>query len=82
MPVIYLKHPIHGTKVASLDLEAEADEQNGWERYNPNTPSTDEEVASDADVAPVARRGRRKKTEESVETPVPDFLAPQSNEGE
>ena len=82
MPIIYLEHPVHGTKVASLDMEAEADEQNGWTRYNPDTPSTVEEVASEADVAPIARRGRREKTEESVETPVPDFLAPQTDEGE
>ena len=82
MPIIYLEHPVHGTKVASLDMEAEADEQNGWTRYNPDTPSTVEEVASEADVVPIARRGRRKKTDESVETPVPDFLAPQTDEGE
>lgn len=31
--VIYMKHPIHGNKVAMCDLEAETDEQNGWERY-------------------------------------------------
>ena len=82
MPAIYLQHPVHGFKVASIEMEAEYDEQNGWVRYNPDTPSTDEEVAPKSEPAPVARRGRRKKTEESVETPVPDFLAPQSNEGE
>ena len=82
MPAIYLQHPVHGFKVASIEMEAEYDEQNGWVRYNPDTPSTDEEVAPESEPAPVARRGRRKKTEESVETPVPDFLAPQSNEGE
>lgn len=82
MPIIYLEHPVHGTKIASLDMEAEADEQNGWTRYNPDTPSTVEEVASEVNVAPIERRGRRKKTEESVETPVPDFLAPQTDEGE
>jgi hypothetical protein len=36
MAVIYLKHPEHGVKVACLDLEAEADEENGWERFDPN----------------------------------------------
>ena len=82
MPVIYLQHPIHGTKVATLDMEADFDEQNGWIRYNPDTPSTDEEAAPEVNNLPVVRRGRRKKTEESVETPVPEFLAPQSNEGE
>jgi hypothetical protein len=27
MPVIYMRHPIHGTKVATMDLEAEEDAQ-------------------------------------------------------
>jgi hypothetical protein len=31
--VIYLRHPTHGNKVAILEAEAEADEKNGWERY-------------------------------------------------
>ena len=31
--VIYLRHPIHGNKVAIADAEADADEKNGWERY-------------------------------------------------
>jgi hypothetical protein len=39
MPVIYMKHPIHGTKVATMDLEAEEDERNGWERYTPGEES-------------------------------------------
>jgi hypothetical protein len=30
---IYLKHPVHGTKVAISHAEAEMDEQNGWEIY-------------------------------------------------
>ena len=77
MAVIYLVHPDHGAKVACSDMEADFDEQFGWTRYNPDTPSTVEEVAPD-DIAPVARRGRRKKTEESV----PNFLAPQLIEGE
>jgi hypothetical protein len=34
--IIYLKHPVHGTKIATMDLEAQADETNGWVRYNPN----------------------------------------------
>ena len=78
MAVIYLVHPDHGAKVACSDMEADFDEHHGWTRYNPDTPSIDEEVAPEA-VAPVARRGRRKKTEDSL---VPDFLAPQSDEGE
>jgi hypothetical protein len=30
MAVIYLRHPVHGAKVACMDLEAEADRENGW----------------------------------------------------
>jgi hypothetical protein len=44
--VIYLTHPLHGAKVATMDIEAEADEKNGWTRYNPDTPSAPEEAAN------------------------------------
>ena len=44
MALIYLKHPDHGDKVATMDLEAEFDEQNGWVRYTHDTPSISEEV--------------------------------------
>ena len=47
MAVIYLRHPEHGVKVATMDLEAEYDEQNGWERFDLCDP-------------PVQRRGRRR----------------------
>ena len=36
--VIYLRHPVHGNKVATMDAEAEADEKNGWERYELGDP--------------------------------------------
>ena len=42
---IYLKHSVHGAKVAIMEAEAIADEKNGWVRYNPDTPSTPEEAA-------------------------------------
>jgi hypothetical protein len=45
--------------VATLDIEADLDIQNGWSRYN-SDPSVEEEVSPE----PVVRRGRRKKTEE------------------
>ena len=44
MPLIYLKHPDHGTKVATMEQEAEFDEQNGWVRYNPNEPEPEAEI--------------------------------------
>jgi hypothetical protein len=35
---IYLQHPTHGTKVATMELEAVADELNGWVRYTHDAP--------------------------------------------
>jgi hypothetical protein len=57
MAVIYLTHPDHGAKVATMELEAEADEQNGWTRYNPDTPSVPEAAAN---TLVVKRRTTRK----------------------
>jgi len=51
--VIYLKHPIHGAKVATMHLEAEADEKNGWVRYTLDTPT---ELAAPVNVLEVKRR--------------------------
>ena len=59
MAVIYLTHPIHGAKVATLDIEAENDEQNGWTRYNPDTPSEETEEA----VNTLVVKRRRKVAE-------------------
>ena len=56
---IYLKHQVHGTKIAVMDLEAEYDESNGWVRYNPDTPSAVVEI-----VEPVNALKRRRKTSE------------------
>lgn len=70
MPIIYLEHPIHGTKVATMDAEAENDEQNGWVRYTVDTPSISEEVEaveeSTEEAAPVntLEVKRRRKTAE------------------
>ena len=33
MSVIYMKHKTHGSKVATSEDEAKADESRGWERY-------------------------------------------------
>ena len=55
---IYLEHPLHGQKVATMEIEAEEDEKNGWVRYTLDTPSVTEEVA------PINELGvkRRRKT--------------------
>jgi hypothetical protein len=60
MPVIYMKHEVHGAKVANMEAEAVADEKNGWVRYTLDTP---------AEVAPVnvleVKRRRKVDTEEA-----------------
>jgi hypothetical protein len=58
---VTLVHPIHGAKVATMELEAEMDERNGWTRYNPDTPSEPDEAAP-VNVLEVKRR--RKTTAE------------------
>jgi hypothetical protein len=74
MAVIYLKHPIHGHKVACNDLEAEYDENYGWERYTIDTPiveetaveeSVVEELETEIEAAPANAlevKTRRRKT--------------------
>jgi hypothetical protein len=63
MAVIYMRHPVHGNKVATMEAEAIFDEQNGWERYTSHTPS-EPETASLEDAAPnemMTRRGRPRR---------------------
>jgi len=59
---ITLVHPVHGAKIATMELEAETDEQNGWIRYNSDTLSEPE--AAPVNVLEVKRR--RKVTTEEV----------------
>jgi hypothetical protein len=54
MPTIYLEHPEHGTKIANMEQEAEFDEQNGWTRYNDDTPTPVVEVVEEQVEEPVA----------------------------
>lgn len=68
MPNIYLKHPIHGAKIATIDLEAEYDEQNGWVRYNPDETAVEAEIPAFLqepvnELAP-PKKGRPRKTAE------------------
>ena len=63
MAVIYLRHPVHGEKVASSQMEAEHDREHGWVDFDP----TVKEAPAAAPPAPVV-----------LEQPiVPDFLAPE-----
>lgn len=60
MAVIYLKHDVHGTKVATSDLERDYDLQHGWKVYNPDTPSVKDDAAP-VNALEVKRRGRPSK---------------------
>ena len=53
MAVFYLRHPIHGAKVATSNLEVAHDEEHGWEQFVPG------EVTEEPTNAIVSRRGRR-----------------------
>ena len=59
---IYLRHPDHGSKVATMEQEAEFDEQNGWVRYTNDTPSEEEEMIA-APVNTLEVKRRRKTIE-------------------
>lgn len=64
MAVIYLRHPIHGAKVASLDMEAEYDKQNGWIEFDPTVSaedSTEPEPEVVNSLSEPRRRGRPRK---------------------
>ena len=63
---IYLKHPVHGTKVAISDLEADADEKNDWVRYNPATPASEPEPEVIANALEVKRKYTRRAVTEGV----------------
>ena len=60
---IVMTHPIHGAKIDTMEAEAEADEKNGWVRYNPDTPSDSEEAAN---TLVVKRKYTRKVETEGV----------------
>lgn len=53
--VIYLWHPVHGTKVATLEAEAIADEKNGWARFNVDEPAPTKEE-------PINTLGKKRPT--------------------
>ena len=73
---VIMVHPVHGAKIAMHPVEIEQDEQNGWTRYNPDTPA-----APAAEVAPKRKYTRRVvQTEQPNE--VPSFLTSASDESE
>jgi hypothetical protein len=76
MPTIYLRHPVHGTKVAIAHEEAAYDASNGWVEFDPTAraaapkiePAPSLEVADEPILnALPARRGRARKSVEPQE---------------
>lgn len=59
MAVIYLRHPVHGAKVAISHMEVEHDTQNGWEEYDPNNLHDGSEPVNE-----LQPRRRSRKTSE------------------
>jgi hypothetical protein len=60
--MIYMRHPVHGTKVAVMEAEAIYDEKNGWSRYTPGEIPISAASESVNELAP-RRRGRRPLNE-------------------
>lgn len=60
---IVLIHPVHGAKVATMELEIAADEKNGWTRYNLDTPVQAAPVTNTLEI----KRRRPKSAEEATE---------------
>lgn len=58
--MIYLEHPVHGRKIATLEAEATADEAAGWTRYTPGKPKVSalETPTEYVNTMDVKRRGR------------------------
>ena len=67
MAEIYLMHYRHGVKIATMELEAQYDEQNGWVRFDPDELVADDlpELTAEANVMAETprRRGRPRKDE-------------------
>lgn len=53
--ITYLKHPVHGTKVATLEAEVEADKEKGWVEFDPANRDKEEEAPNNE-----LRRRRRQ----------------------
>jgi hypothetical protein len=56
---IYLRHPVHGLKIAISDVEAAMDHEHGWEEYDPLEPAAQPEEPA-ASPEPNQLKRRRK----------------------
>jgi hypothetical protein len=65
MAVIYLRHASHGAKVATSDMEADRDRENGWEDYDPNNLTVDAAPDELEPVNELQPRRRSRRTQEA-----------------
>ena len=65
MAVIYLRHASHGAKVATSDMEADRDRENGWEDYDPNNLTVDAAPDEFEPVNELQPRRRSRRTQEA-----------------
>jgi hypothetical protein len=57
--MIYLRHPKHGVKIATMEMEAQYDESHGWSRFDPDAQLPDAPVEANVMLEP-RRRGRSR----------------------
>lgn len=60
MATIYLSHPKHGVKIATMEMEAQYDEMNGWSRFDPDEPLYDEQLIDEPETVNVMPEPRRR----------------------
>ena len=60
MATIYLSHPKHGVKIATMEMEAQYDEMNGWNRFDPDEPLHDEQLIDEPETVNVMPEPRRR----------------------
>lgn len=64
MSVIYMRHPVHGAKVAISEHEAIQDEMYGWERFTLDEAQQDHDGGALPEDNSMRRRKSRRAAQE------------------
>ena len=64
MASIYLSHPKHGVKIATMEMEAQYDEMHGWTRFVPDEQQLPDDLVEANVLAEPRRRGRPRVTQD------------------
>ena len=64
MASIYLSHPKHGVKIATMEMEAQYDEMHGWTRFDPDKQQLPDDLVEANVLAEPRRRGRPRVTQD------------------